>query len=113
MRSCHLSKSSHLSVFVKQVSKLCDLILTRVTQAFIVAAVLIPQYLTWMVYLLLHVPVSLLVLLHPRPISDGGRGALDGNLVQLEELLTQAVLQVLVQLAAGGELGWKCCITRS
>lgn len=54
-------------------------------------------------YLLIHVPVSLLVLLHLLPFSDGSRGAQDGNLVQLEELLTQAVLQVLVQLAAGGE----------
>lgn len=48
-------------------------------------------------YLLLHVPVSLLLL----SFSDGSWRAQDGHLVQLEELLTQAVLQVLVQLAAG------------
>lgn len=54
-------------------------------------------------YLLLHVPVSFHLLLHCLPFSDGGRAALDGNVVQLEKLLTQAVLQVLVQLAAGGE----------
>lgn len=56
-----------------------------------------------MAYLLLHVPVSLLILLHLLAFSDGSWGAQDGNFVQLEELLTQAVLQVLVQLAAGGE----------
>lgn len=43
------------------------------------------------VYLLLHVPISLLLYL-----PDGSRRAQDGHLVQLEELLTQAVLQVLV-----------------
>lgn len=45
-------------------------------------------------YLLLHVSISLLS-------SCGGSRAQDGNLIQLEELLTQAVLQMLVQLAAG------------
>lgn len=49
-----------------------------------------------MANLLLHVPVLLLLLFLPR----GSRRTLDGHLVQLEELLTQAVLQVLVQLAA-------------
>lgn len=47
-------------------------------------------------YLLLHVPVPLLL-----PLPEWGRRAQDGHLVQLEELLTQAVLQVLVQLATG------------
>lgn len=49
-----------------------------------------------MVYLLLHVPISLLL-----SLPSGSRGAQDEHLIQLEELLTQAVLQVLVQLAAG------------
>lgn len=49
-----------------------------------------------MANLLLHVPILLLLLLFlPR-----GSRTLDGHLVQLEELLAQAVLQVLVQLAA-------------
>lgn len=45
-------------------------------------------------YLLLHVPVFILLL-------NGSRGAQYGHLIQLQELLTQAVLKVLVQLAAG------------
>lgn len=55
-----------------------------------------------MVYLLLHVPISFLLLLFS--FSGRSRGPQDGNLVQLEELLTQAVLQVLVQLAAGAKI---------
>lgn len=54
-------------------------------------------------YLLLHVPISLLV--HP---CDGSRRTQDGHLVQLEELLTQAVLQVLVQVAAGTQCVGTC-----
>lgn len=50
--------------------------------------------------LVLHVPLlPLLRLLLCLP--SGSRRTQDGHLVQLEELLTQAVLQVLVQLAAG------------
>lgn len=53
-----------------------------------------------MVNLVLHVPVFSLLrfLLH---LPSGSRRTQDGHFVQLEELLTQAVLQVLVQLAAG------------
>lgn len=42
---------------------------------------------------MLHVPVALLV-----PLPDGR--AEDGDLVQLQQLLTQTVLEVLVQLTA-------------
>lgn len=56
-------------------------------------------------HLLLHVAV---VVAPPLALSDGRAGAQDGHLVQLEELLTQAVLQVLVQLAAGTE----CVVTQ-
>lgn len=45
---------------------------------------------------MLHVSISLLL-----SLTNGSRGAQDGHLIQLQELLTQAVLQVLVQLAAG------------
>lgn len=62
--------------------------------------------LTLIVYLLLHVPISLLLSLY-----DGSRRAQDGHLIQLEELLTQAVLQVLVQLAAGTKICRTCYIT--
>lgn len=48
------------------------------------------------IYLLLHVPVSLRL-----SLPDGSSRTKDGHLIQLQELLTQAVLQVLVQLAAG------------
>lgn len=47
-------------------------------------------------YLLLHVPISLLL-----SLPDSSRRALYGHLIQLEKLLTQAVLQVLVEMAAG------------
>lgn len=53
-----------------------------------------------MVNLLLHVPF-LLPLLFLLRLPRGSRRTQDGHLVQLEELLTKAVLQVLVQLAAG------------
>lgn len=49
-----------------------------------------------MVNLLVHVPILPVLLCLP----SGSRRTQDGHLVQLEELLTQAVLQVLVQLAA-------------
>lgn len=65
--------------------KFCD---TGISVAFV--------FLTLVIYLLLHVPVSLLL-----SLTEWSRRAEDGHLVQLEELLTQAVLQVLVQLAAG------------
>ena len=51
-------------------------------------------------YLLLHVSVPLLL-----SLPNGSGRAQDGHLVQLEELLTQAVLQVLVQLTAGEKHG--------
>lgn len=55
------------------------------------------------VNLVLHVPLlPVLRLLLRRP--GGSSRTQDGHLVQLEELLTQAVLQVLVQLAAGGKM---------
>lgn len=47
-------------------------------------------------YLLLH--VSILFVLS---VPSGDSRTQDGHLVQLEELLTEAVLQVLVHLAAG------------
>lgn len=50
-----------------------------------------------MVNLVLHVPLLCFLLCLP----SGSRRTQDGHLVQLEKLLTQTVLQVLVQLAAG------------
>lgn len=55
------------------------------------------------VNLVLHVPL-LPLLRFLLCLPSGGRRAQDGHLVQLEELLTQAVLQVLVQLAAGRKI---------
>lgn len=52
-----------------------------------------------MVNLVLHVPLFPILCLLLR-LPSGSRRTQDGHLVQLEELLTQAVLQVLVQLAA-------------
>lgn len=55
-----------------------------------------------MVNLALHVPLRFLLCL-----PSGSRRTQDGHLVQFEELLTQAVLQVLVQLAAGRKIKQK------
>lgn len=52
-----------------------------------------------MVNLVLHVPLFP-ILRFLLCLPSGSRRTQDGHLVQLEELLTQAVLQVLVQLAA-------------